>query len=174
MNKIKFMLKSINTLLSEIKITDSDDFLKKMQFACVLGAYIKRRSNIIMLEMKNNLIDVDELALSINESFDYLSLLGVEGSLDFNIQGELSANTIGYIYDFFEKCIARLYDSPIAIVFHISNSENNINVMIESDAKIKDTIEFQKQLQKQFPNSLLKTSDDVTYYTLIIPCGGNL
>ena len=74
----------------------------------------------------------------------------------------------------FEKCIARLYDSPIAIVFHISNSENNINVMIESDAKIKDTIEFQKQLQKQFPNSLLKTSDDVTYYTLIIPCGGNL
>lgn len=167
-------LKRLNTLLSEIKIADSDDFLKKMQFACVLGAYIKRRSNIIMLEMKNNLIDVDELALSINESFDYLSLLGVEGSLDFNIQGELSANTIGYIYDFFEKCIVRLYDSPIAIVFHISNSENNINVMIESDAKIKDTIEFQKQLQKQFPNSLLKTSDDVTYYSLVIPCGGNL
>ena len=167
-------LNRLNTLLSEIKITDSDDFLKKMQFACVLGAYIKRRSNIIMLEMKNNLIDVDELALSINESFDYLSLLGVEGSLDFNIQGELSANTIGYIYDFFEKCIVRLYDSPIAIVFHISNSKNNINVMIESDAKIKDTIEFQKQLQKQFPNSLLKTSDDVTYYSLVIPCGGYL
>ena len=101
--KIYRLREKTNTLLSEIKITDNDDFLKKMQFACVLGAYIKRRSNIIMLEMKNNLIDVDELALSINESFDYLSLLGVEGSLDFNIQGELSANTIGYIYNFFEK-----------------------------------------------------------------------
>lgn len=168
-------LNRLNTLLSEIKkITSSDDFLKKMQFACVLGAYIKRRSNIIILEMKNNLIDIDELALSINESLDYLSLLGVEGSLDFNIEGELSANTIGYIYDFFEKCTVRFYDSPIAIVFHISNNQNNINVMIESDAKIKDAIEFQEQLQKQFSNSSLKVSDEVTYYSLIIPCGGNL
>lgn len=49
-----------------------------MQFACVLVAYIKRRSNIIMLEFKNSYIDGEELVLSIRESLDYLYLMGIE------------------------------------------------------------------------------------------------
>ena len=38
-------LKYLDELLSSIDINNSEDYKKKMQFACVLVAYIKRRSN---------------------------------------------------------------------------------------------------------------------------------
>lgn len=165
-------LKYLDELLSSIDINNSEDYKKKMQFACVLVAYIKRRSNIIMLEFKNSYIDGEELVLSIRESLDYLYLMGIECSLDFNINGEISVKSVGYIYDFFEKCVIRFYDLPVAILVHVFESNQCIHIVIESDVKLTNDQDFDKRLVKSFPSCVIKNNDGVTYYSLVIPYEG--
>ena len=58
------------------------EYIDKMRFACVLAAYIKRRSNLVILAEKQENIDVGELSLAIKESLGFLSLTGAECTFD--------------------------------------------------------------------------------------------
>ena len=50
-------INKLNNLLL-LKTINEEDFINKMRFACVLAAYIKRRSNLILLSKKDQLMDV--------------------------------------------------------------------------------------------------------------------
>ncbi len=164
-------LKRLSHLLLEIESYPCD-YAKKMKFACVLGAYIKRRSNFIMLSRNNELLDVKELALSIKESLNYLSFMGVEVSLDFNIKGKMDGKTLGDIYDFFEICVAHEYDLPSAIMVHICKNEETVMILIESDMNVKSVVE---QIKVRFPKcSIVENEKEATYFKLILPNGGTL
>ncbi|MCI7813255.1 MAG: histidine kinase N-terminal 7TM domain-containing protein [Lachnospiraceae bacterium] len=77
---VRPQLEKIDLLLSDLS-ADSPDFRKKMGLACVLNAYIKRRSNLALLAQNAEDLSTDELALCIRESLDYLTQYGVLCSL---------------------------------------------------------------------------------------------
>ena len=143
-----------------------------MKFACVLGAYIKRRSNFIMLSQDNDLLDVEELALSIKESLNYVTFMGVECSLDFHLKGKMDGKTLGRLYDFFEICVAHEYALPSAIMVHVSRKEEKVIILIESDANTKSVI---MRIKEKFPTcSIIENEKEATYFMLILPEGGVL
>lgn len=164
-------LKRLNKLLLEIESNHSN-YIDKMKFACVLGAYIKRRSNFIMLSRNNDLLDVQELALSIKESLNYLSFMGVEASLDFNLKGKISSDILGKIYDFFEIVAANESDVPSAFIIHITQKDEAITTLIESDIINKNII---AGVKKRFPTCTISEDEKETiYFSLTLSDGGIL
>ena len=61
-------LGEVNALVDGIDET-SADYEKNLRLACVYLAYIKRRSNLEMLRNRSENIDINEIALSVKESF---------------------------------------------------------------------------------------------------------
>lgn len=169
-------LEQVLLKIKQEKLLDSE-FKKEFCYACVLAAYIKRRSNLVMLTEKNKNVDAGELLLSLKESLDYLSLIGTECSLDFTIKDELPGEIIGVIYDFFETTVVMNEKVPNAIFVHIWQKEKEIEVLIESDAicNTLDTSNFIKEKFSRYLESInIKIDDDVIYYSLHIPLGGGL
>ena len=167
-------LKKLSAFLSSIdqkKSFNDIEYTAEMRFACILAAYIKRRSNIIMLTEKQKNIDIGELSLAIKESLDYLSLTGAECSYDCTCQGKIDGKKVGVLYDFFEECINNYYNLPGAIIVRLRNHGDDIILRIESDSG-KETIS--KKIKAKFSeyNVSIETDDEEVYYSLLLHQGG--
>lgn len=167
-------INKLNNLLL-LKTINEEDFINKMRFACVLAAYIKRRSNLILLSKKDQLMDVDELALSINESISYLSLTNIECFLDFNLKGKINSDILGTIYDFFEMCVVINPYLQASFLVHLFQKEKNIIIKIESDIEKNFLPLITNKLIKKFSSNVAIQHDEITtYFSLFLPSKGIL
>lgn len=167
-------INKLNNLLL-LKTINEEDFINKMRFACVLAAYIKRRSNLILLSKKDQLMDVDELALSINESISYLSLTNIECFLDFNLKGKINSDILGTIYDFFEMCVVIDPYLQASFLVHLFQKEKNIIIKIESDIEKNFLPLITNKLIKKFSSNVAIQHDEITtYFSLFLPSKGIL
>ena len=167
-------INKLNNLLL-LKTINEEAFINKMRFACVLAAYIKRRSNLILLSKKDKLMDVDELALSINESISYLSLTNIECFLDFNLKGKINSDILGKIYDFFEMCVVIDPYLQASFLIHLFQKEKNIIIRIESDIEKNYLPLITNKLIKKFSSNVAIQHDEITtYFSLFLPSKGIL
>ena len=98
---------------------------------CVLSAYIKRRSNLLLLSEENNLISAKELEFCIRESLDNLKLLDVYTSLDSNCTDAISVENAVAVYDAFEKNIEILLDKINAIMVYLKCIGGEIKLSLQ-------------------------------------------
>ena len=167
-------ISKLNNIL-QLKTINEEDFINKMRFACVLAAYIKRRSNLIILSKKDKLMDIDELALSINESISYLSLTNIECFLDFNLKGKINSDILGIIYDFFEMCVVIDPYLQASFLVHLFQKEKNIIIRIESDIEKNYLPLITNKLIKKFSSNVAIQHDEITtYFSLFLPLQGVL
>lgn len=89
------------------KTADEDERLVLLGKMTVIGAYLKRRSNLILLSDKAELLDVQELERAIAESFVNLELCGIICGFHTNISGRIFAADIMEMYDYFEDMVER-------------------------------------------------------------------
>ncbi len=172
-------LERLEKLLLETKnkTLDDDAFIKNFRFACVLASYIKRRSNLVMLTEKNSFLDAFELSLSFKELLDYLSLAGVECSLDFTLSGNIESETAKVFYDFFERVIVCDNDLPYAVIVHVYKTAKNITMLIESDNMCdvnNEEVRLKEKFVKYAAYINVKTDDEAIYYCLSLPLGGSI
>ncbi len=156
---------------------DVGRFVSGMRFACVLAAYVKRRSNLVMLTERQSRMDVEELHLSIKESLDYLSLLGVECSFDFSASGEIGGKDAGVFYDFFESCIVDCDNLPEALIVHLSrtcgNHNNSYMLRMETNVTNVGAAEMSQRLESRFCgyDVVADTDGEANYYSISCNCG---
>lgn len=167
-------INKLNNIL-QLKTINEEDFINKMRFACVLAAYIKRRSNLILLSKKDKLMDIDELELSINESISYLSLSNIECFLDCKLKGKINSDILGIIYDFFEMCVVIDPYLQASFLVHLYQKEKNIITKIESDLNKNYLPLITKNLIKKFSSNVAIQHDEITtYFSLFLPLQGVL
>lgn len=167
-------INKLNNIL-QLKTINEEDFINKMRFACVLAAYIKRRSNLIILSKKDKLMDVDELELSINESISYLSLSNIECFLDCKLNGKINSDILGTIYDFFEMCVVIDPYLQASFLVHLYQKEKNIIIKIESDLNKNYLPLITKNLINKFSSNVSIQHDGITtYFSLFLPLQGVL
>lgn len=128
---LKPQLDRIELLLSEAQTGDFSENLKKIS---VLNAYVKRRSNLALLDTGQ--MPFAELTLAIEESLNYLDLCGVEtmllaktpklpaGQLTILLPGELVTGA----YDFFEQVLELLLDQMKACAVTAAVTEEEITL----------------------------------------------
>jgi hypothetical protein len=76
----------------------------------VVGAYLKRRNNLILVNEQDGFIKAEELNLSIQEMMKNLQLAGIHcaGSVDF--EGDLPTEVAMQMFDFYEYVVENAFE----------------------------------------------------------------
>lgn len=96
-----------DSLLDEV-LGDSDDEARnreKIIYAAVLGAYIKRMGNLMLLTDRALLLSSGELGAAVRESFDYMRLNGCSCFIDERSRCELNSQAVLLAYGLFEDAV---------------------------------------------------------------------
>lgn len=107
---------------------DSRNLIAKV---CVLGSYIKRRGNLLLLGEAAGLIHTRELEYCIRESMDNLNLSGVFTSFNSRCEGDMQLTSIVSAYDFYELLVERLLDSMTAMMVNLTCKNGHISMNIQ-------------------------------------------
>ena len=126
-------------LLAELtdEFESSADETRRRKLLCrmlVIGAYLKRRSNLIFLAGRTPILDPRELELAFRESMDNLELCGLSCGFRMELTRPLPAEQIAEMYDFFEDVTERSIDSASAVLTVIGETESGACLSLSVDA----------------------------------------
>ena len=108
------------------------DFRRTIAVCCVMNAYVKRRSNLMLLAAKDGAVDNRELLLALEESARYLKYCGVEAAAIGSADTRFPLAALCELYDAFEALIEALL--PHLRRLTVSMAEEGLKLMADSDA----------------------------------------
>ena len=138
----------------------------------LLGAYIKRYANLMLLSGQSESIEIGELALSVAEVLRYLNYYGIPAEVFSDAAGKVRAQAALPVFEAFETLLETNL-STLRGVF--------VNLSAEEQPLFKITLE---NMQTALPQALTQTlraagvdseisrEDDVTYIRFTLPKGG--
>lgn len=98
-------LRQLDALFAAYEAADPDEQHRLLARMAVLGAYIKRRGNLVFLSETAGVIDTAELSLCLEESFANLRLLSVECAADLPGGIPVVTQDVVSAYDLFERAV---------------------------------------------------------------------
>ena len=129
-NEVESQLIKVDSLLDQIEQEPSSS-RKLIAWICVLGSYIKRRGNLLLLGEENGIIYARELEYCIRESMDNLSLASVYTSFNSRCEGRLHQDTIVAVYDFYELLVEKLLDKLTAVMINLTCVNGRIHLNMQ-------------------------------------------
>lgn len=134
----------------------------------VIGAYLKRRSNLIFLADRDGMVPVSEVALCLNESMDNLRLHVRRCAFRLDFEGELRLETAAALYDFFEAAIELAMDDLSGAAANVTRKEDAcvLSLMLQCGTDLTS-------LRAAYPDAFVENEDGVWYCTLSVREGGN-
>ena len=134
----------------------------------VIGAYLKRRSNLIFLADRDGMVPVSEVALCLNESMDNLRLHVRRCASRLDFEGELRLETAAALYDFFEVAIELAMDDLSGAAANVTRKEDAcvLSLMLQCGTDLTS-------LRAAYPDAFVENEDGVWYCTLSVREGGN-
>lgn len=159
----------LKTTISKLKNTESlEDAKKLLSEIVVVGTYIKRKSNLMLICGEKDVVDVQELKLCINETAKNLRLYGIDCKVNFEIKGLLMSVLINGIYDFFEFVIESCLNSMKSILIFVGKENENykVNISVQCDTNLS-------LLNEQIPMLVSEYDEDgIWYLSLTFDKGG--
>lgn len=115
-NKMQVQTEDKIALLSDLverfaKETDEKAEKELLFRITVLGAYIKRRNNLIFLAEDQNKLSMAELRYCIKESLQNLALFGISTDMLFAQESKLTVHQVMQLYDTFEYILEYALDT---------------------------------------------------------------
>ena len=109
-------IKALNSLIDRFELEENENERKKLLGRMVIiGAYLKRRNNLIFLSEKSDMISEKELYLAFLELTDNLELYGVTCGLNIRLNKSVPAVAVMEMFDTFEKMIELSLDNLSAV-----------------------------------------------------------
>lgn len=172
--------KSIQAQLGEVgKILDhlpenEEEFRHVFEYVGILGAYIKRRSNLLLLAGDGQKISSEELRLSILESLEYVRLLNVPCQADIEEGNCLSAGLALFLYELYEEILeASLPDlDGVLVTMKVTGKMLTFYMEISSPTDIPDTKRFDKAVRRFDGNLRTEYADGTGSVTFTMAMGG--
>ena len=165
---IKPHIALLTSITKELEAADTESDAKRaMGKLAVIGAYLKRRSNLIMLAEKSGQIPAEELHLCLMESISNLRPYGVSCALRFDLSEELPFHTAGTLFDFYEAVIELSLDTLTDMTAFAASSAAGLHFTMILSCNTDMTV-----LSEKFANASVTNEDGVWYCTLTIAEGG--
>ncbi len=153
---------------------NSKDYTKDLKKACVYLSYIKRRSNLEILHSQKENINIEEIALSINESLLYLNECSITASLINEAKGEYDGNECILLYEFFQYYLKTCFDSLNEILIRIDSTKDRLSIRIISNVTDISFDGYDKERLDQYRGTLSSFMEDNLFYTFLsFEKGGN-
>ena len=103
--------------------------------AAVIGAYIKRRGNLMFIGEKSNVTDTAELSACLEESFANLELMGVECAIDIPCKNSIDTRDAIRVYDFFEAVTEKAMDDLQFVWLKARSLEDAVIFYLQAESK---------------------------------------
>ena len=100
----------------------------------VIGAYLKRRSNLVFLSDKDSVLEAKELDLSIEESMNNLETFGVTCGFRSELTEPILSMNVIAMYDFFEVITERSLDHMNSILVHAGIKSDSVFLTVDTDS----------------------------------------
>lgn len=124
--------KRIARLLGSAK-PGTDGFRDTIAMVSVLNAYVKRKTNLLLLASEKERLSLRELLLALRESAEYLTLAGMQTSADMREDKELSTDRALALYDAFEQLAEQLLGAASSMM--VSVSEAGLRISVKADRR---------------------------------------
>lgn len=103
--------------------------------AAVIGAYIKRRGNLMFIGEKSDVTDTAELTACLDESFANLELMGVECAIDIPDKNSIYTRDAIRVYDFFEAVTEEAMDDLQFVWLKACGLEDAVIFYLQAESK---------------------------------------
>ena len=172
-NKVISQLEKVNQILEE-PMSDDAEFEKKMKVACILNAYVKRCSNLVILSHQREEIDSNELCLALSESLDYLELYGVKTHGGFRGKCGLSGEMVQFVYEVFEEALEQAVPGADAMLLNLDIREKMLVLQMEINAPGKwlSTDKFHAEVEKFGGELKMEREEQTEFIYLQLATGG--
>ena len=120
-----------NSFRETISEPDAGSFRETIAKVSVLNAYVKRKTNLLLLAAERDRLRIGELALALNESANYLTLAGLQTTAQIPEDEELSAYRIVMLYDAFENLAEQLLGRAPSLM--VSWNDQGLRLAAETD-----------------------------------------
>lgn len=144
----------MDTMIKQAETADGDEKQKLLQKMLVIGAYLKRRSNLVFLADKSSMLDANELVLTIGESLDNLEVLGISCGFRTELTEPVLAYQIIAMYDFFENVMERTLDRICSITVYAGKRDGSLflNINTDSTADFSDFVSDNVNVERDEDN----------------------
>lgn len=144
----------MDTMIKQAETADGDEKRKLLQKMLVIGAYLKRRSNLVFLSDKSSMLDANELVLTIGESMDNLEVLGISCGFRTELTEPVLAYQIIAMYDFFENVMERTLDRICSITVYAGKRDGSLflNINTDSTADFSDFVSDNVNVERDEDN----------------------
>ena len=146
-----------------------DEFRRRIT---LLGAYIKRYANLMLLSQESDVISVGELGLSVSEVLRYLNYCGKPGEFIGNAACCVPAHTALAAFEAFETLIEDNYSCLQGVFVNLSATTEVTFKMIFENLSQSLSEGTEKKLSEVGISSSVTREDNVTYICLSMPKGG--
>lgn len=126
-------LNDISRLLGELS-EDEEKFRSQMKYIGILGSYIKRRSNLLLLAGMDKVIESSELKVSIEELFSYVSFNGVSCMADIEQGLILPSEYALFVFELLGNVIEAAMPGLSALMTALREEDGELVYYIEAAA----------------------------------------
>lgn len=158
--KVSPQLDIISRLLDKPADTE-EEFIENMKYACILNAYVKRYSNLLLLSHQNRRIDSGELGLAITESLEYVQQCGVKTYIICNGNQKFDGDIILTAYELFENVLETVIPGADAVFVNMDTCADGLTLSLEINTYIDK-------------NSHVEIGSDMIETGRLAECGGRL
>ena len=170
---LKPQLDTITEILDSLP-ENEDEFRETMKYTAILAAFVKRRSNLLLLKGAENRIKSEELKISVAESLEYVRLCGAFCCFDIAEGLTLDADTALFLYDIFEKTLEETLPAADAVFVRLSADEDTLTYYMEfGNPTGYVSLEKEKETAKTLGGEItVERSDGAESVTFIKKTGG--
>lgn len=181
-NLYDIIAKSVERQLTYIrnllqKMSPEDEILDtEFAIIAILGAYIKRQTNLILLKEKSDKLTAEELSYCIRESVECLRGCNVHCSFDNSVSGEIDADIVIIIYDVFQRTIEKALNELDYVLINLmeKNGYLYLKIVLE-DYRALLPEDYRKEDIAKYKGTLcIEEIDGAEYVTLRLPKGGEI
>jgi hypothetical protein len=122
----------LNALLH--KLIDTEDVNEKRELLrriVVVGAYLKRRNNLILVNEQYGVIKAVELELSLNEMMKNLRLTGIACACSIDLEEDIPSNVAMQFFDFYEYVVENAFDGLESLLTRFFIRDNEFYVCVD-------------------------------------------
>ncbi len=166
-------LKKVESLIHAVEPNDPQ-FKENLKKACVYKAYVKRLSNLILLNNQSEVLNAFELESSMRESMEYLKLNGVACNYSSHGTGEYPGERLIMAYGIFQQILEDNLNQASRVMVNLDVEDDRINMGILASSK-GDTFEKEKHLEEfksqleDMGGSLIYNGGESMYIDIEIP-----
>lgn len=153
---------------------DEAGFEAAMKFACVLNAYVKRRSNLLLFARQGGLVHSGELWRAVAESLEYVQLCGVHAQGFTGGEGLLGGEQALLAYDLFEAVLETALPGTRDLLVYqsVTGAQLILRVELSGTGAAFTGGDFVERLEAMQGGLEIEEDEGTQCVSLTLPAGG--